>query len=115
MRVALMLSASRKRVATSSRAGKTAKSSGFLTNIAISSTSSAPVMLTASSMSITKVGSGTIIMTTIETTAMGTPYCANRLDRTLAPLRPARAERHSAESMAEGEPSWLRTPLRHIR
>ena len=79
-RVALTLSASRKIVATSTIVGKTAKSSGFFTCIATSSTSRLMEMLKAMRMSSTAAGSGTTIIRTTRTTATGTARRASRLD-----------------------------------
>ncbi len=77
-RVALTLRARRKSVATRISAGNDEKSSGLCTNIAVSRISSAPLMLKAISMSSSTGGSGTTSMTTIATTATGTPICAIR-------------------------------------
>ncbi len=78
-RVALTFRARRNRVSTRITAGKAANSSGPCTNIAVSSTSSATVMLMAMRMSSTRAGSGTTSMTTMKTMPTGTPSCVSRL------------------------------------
>ncbi len=62
----------RKRVATSSRLGKTEKSSGFFTNIAVSRISSAKAMFDTMSTSSSGAGIGTINSRMIPTTPRGT-------------------------------------------
>ena len=70
--MALTLSARRNTVITSSSVGKTEKSSGRLTCIAVSSTSIAALMFIVINRSSTKLGSGITSITTTATTASGT-------------------------------------------
>ena len=85
-RLALTFRASRKRVATRIIAGNAEKSSGRCTNIEVSSTSRAAVMLNAISTSRSTAGSGTTSITTMPTTATGTPITAARpVGRVLEP------------------------------
>jgi hypothetical protein len=97
------LSASRKSVRTRITAGNAAKSSGRLTNIAVSRISSERLMLNASSRSSITAGSGTTSMTTIITTPMGTPSWVSRFNDTGAGL----SHHRRAPSLAHlAKPSW---------
>ena len=79
--MAATLRARRNIVATRTRVGKTEKSSGRLTCMAVSSTKMAQVMLAVIKRSTTKVGRGTTSTTTTATTDSGTAVVIRRRHR----------------------------------